>query len=60
MGRLGDLSEAAWKRFWFFWKRLEKVLALLGGGLEPRVGWRTISKRFGGGLEASCAVLKAC
>ena len=58
MGRLGNLLEAAWKRFWFFWKRLEKVLALLGGGLEPRVGWRTISKRLGGGLEASCAVLK--
>ena len=59
MGRLGDLLEAAWKRFWFFWKRLEKVLALLGGGLEPRVDWRTILKRLGGGLEASCGVLKA-
>ena len=50
--------EAAWKRVLAFWRRLEESLALLGGGLKPRVDWRTILMRFGGGLEASCGRLE--
>ena len=42
-----------------FWWRLEESLALFGGGLKPRVDWRTILRRLVGGLEASCGVLKA-
>ena len=53
MGRLGGLSEGAWKRVLVFWRRLEESLALLGGGLKLRVDWRTILRRLGGGLEAS-------
>ena len=45
--------EAAWKRVLAFWRRLEESLALLGGGLKPRVDRRTILMRLGGGLEAS-------
>ena len=51
--------EAAWKRVLAFWRRLEESLALLGGGLRPRVDWRTILMRLGGGLEASCGRLEA-
>ena len=53
LGRLGGVLEAAWKRVLAFWRRLEESLALLGGGLRPRVDWRTILMRLGGGLEAS-------
>ena len=58
MGRLGGLSEDAWKRVLAFWRRLEESLALLGGGLKPRVDWRTILMRLGRGLEASCRRLE--
>ena len=53
LGRLGVVLEAAWKRVLSFWRRLEESLALLGGGLKPRVDWRTISMRLGGVLWAS-------
>ena len=59
LGRLGGVLEAAWKRVVAFWRRLEESLALLGGGLKLLVDWRTFSRRLGGGLEASCGVLKA-
>ena len=50
--------ETAWKRILAFWRRLGESLGLLGGGLKPRVDWRTILMRFGGGLEASCGRLE--
>ena len=50
--------EAAWKRVLAFCRRLEESLMLLGGNLKPRVEWRTILMRFGGGLEASCGRLE--
>ena len=39
-------------------RRHEEYLALLKGVLKPRVDSRTIFRRLGGGLEASCGVLK--
>ena len=59
LSRLGGLSEAAQERALAFWRRLEESLARLGGGLKPRVDLRTILRRLGSGLEASCGVLKA-
>ena len=59
MGRLGGLSEGAWKRVLVFWRRLEESLALLRGGLKLRVDWRTISKRFGSVLWRLEGVLEA-
>ena len=41
-----------------FWRRLEESWALFGGGLKPRVDWRTILRRLGGGLGASCRRLE--
>ena len=58
MGRLGSLLEAAWKHILAFLSRLEESSALLGGGLKPRVDWRTILRRLGGGLGASCRRLE--
>ena len=58
MGRLGGLSEAAWKRVLAFSSHLEESLALLGGALKPRVDWRTNLRRLGGGLEPTYGVLK--
>ena len=42
--------EAAWKHILAFLSGLEESSALLGGGLKPRVDWRTILRRLGGGL----------
>ena len=50
--------EAAWKHVLAFLSRPEESSALPGGGLKPRVDWRTILRRLGGGLGASCRRLE--
>ena len=41
-----------------FWRRLEESWALFGGGLKPRVDWRTFLKRLGDILRRLEGVLE--